>query len=50
MMLLAHIMDMPIEEVLTPLASGAGAGVTIWLSALLSGMVRKRRRHGTPSR
>lgn len=46
-MLLAHIMGVPVEEVLTPLASGAGAGVTLWLSAVLMGFVTKRRRHST---
>lgn len=41
MIVLAHIMALPVEEVLTPLASGAGAGVTLWLSALLSGVMWK---------
>jgi hypothetical protein len=36
MILLAHIMAMPVEEVLVPLASGAGAGTIIWLAAILT--------------
>jgi hypothetical protein len=39
MIVLAHIMGMPVEEVLLPLASGAGSGTMLWLAALL----RKRR-------
>jgi xanthine/uracil/vitamin C permease (AzgA family) len=39
MIVLAHIMGMPVEEVLLPLASGAGTGTMLWLAALL----RKRR-------
>ncbi|MGA7201555.1 MAG: hypothetical protein WBX26_06985 [Candidatus Cybelea sp.] len=35
MIVLAHIMAMPVEEVLLPLASGAGAGTMIWLAVLL---------------
>jgi len=35
MILLAHIMALPVEEVLLPLASGAGAGTVLWLAALL---------------
>ncbi|HEY7981965.1 MAG TPA: hypothetical protein VID19_10820 [Candidatus Eremiobacteraceae bacterium] len=35
MIVLAHIMAMPVEEVLVPLASGAGAGTVIWIAALL---------------
>jgi hypothetical protein len=38
--LLAHIMGMPVEEVLVPLAGGAGAGTVIWLSALLKRALR----------
>lgn len=34
-MILAHIMGLPVEEVLLPLASGAGAGTLIWFAALL---------------
>ena len=30
---LAHIMAMPVEELLIPVASGAGAGTVIWLAA-----------------
>jgi hypothetical protein len=40
MILLAHIMAMPVEELLVPLASGAGAGTVIWLAALLSRALR----------
>ncbi len=40
MIVLAHIMGMPVEEVLVPLASGAGAGTVIWLAALLRKAVR----------
>ena len=43
-MILAHIMAVPVEEMLMPLASGAGAGAILWLSALLSGFVVKGRR------
>jgi hypothetical protein len=39
MIMLAHIMGMPVEEVLLPLASGAGTGTMLWLATLL----RKRR-------
>jgi hypothetical protein len=39
MIVLAHIMALPVEEVLVPLASGAGSGMMIWLAALL------RKRH-----
>jgi hypothetical protein len=35
MIVLAHIMGMPVEEVLVPLASGAGSGMALWLAALL---------------
>jgi len=28
---LAHVMMIPVEEMLVPLASGAGAGMVIWL-------------------
>jgi hypothetical protein len=35
MIVLAHIMGMPVEELLVPLASGAGSGMVIWLAALL---------------
>jgi hypothetical protein len=31
MMVLAHIMGVPVEEMLTPLATGAGTGVILWL-------------------
>ena len=44
MILLAHIMMMPVEEVLAPLAGGAGAGTALWLAALLPPLLRKRRR------
>ncbi|HYL27765.1 MAG TPA: hypothetical protein VEW74_08005 [Candidatus Nitrosotalea sp.] len=44
MIVLAHIMMMPVEEVLVPLASGAGAGTAFWLAAFLPPLIRKRRR------
>lgn len=47
MIVLAHILAVPVEEVLTPLAGGAGAGVLFWLSAGFSGFVKKRLRHNT---
>jgi hypothetical protein len=34
--LLAHIMGVPVEETLVPLASGAGAGTVLWLTALIA--------------
>lgn len=40
MIVLAHIMGIPAEEVLVPLASGAGAGTVIWLAALLGRALR----------
>jgi hypothetical protein len=40
MILLAHIMALPVEEVLIPLASGAGAGSVIWLAAFLARALR----------
>jgi hypothetical protein len=39
MIIFAHIMGMPVEEVFVPLASGAGSGMVMWLAALL------RKRH-----
>lgn len=40
MIVLGHILAMPVEEVLVPLASGAGAGALIWLAALLRSALR----------
>jgi hypothetical protein len=40
MIVLAHIMAMPVEEVLLPLASGAGAGTVLWLAALVMRALR----------
>ncbi len=40
MIVLAHIMATPVEEVLAPLASGVGAGTVIWLTALLRRALR----------
>ncbi|MGA8098266.1 MAG: hypothetical protein WB810_06355 [Candidatus Cybelea sp.] len=40
MIVLAHIMAMPVEEILVPVASGAGAGAVIWLAGLLRRAVR----------
>jgi hypothetical protein len=42
MTVLAHIMGIPVEEFLVPLA-GVGTGAVLWLAALLSPVVRKRR-------
>jgi hypothetical protein len=42
MIVLAHIMGIPVEEGLVPLASGAGSGIVIWFAALLA-LVRKQR-------
>jgi hypothetical protein len=44
MILLAHILMMPVEEVLVPLVSGAGAGTALVLAAFLPPFRRKRRR------
>ena len=41
MILLAHILGMPVEEVLVPLASGVGAGTVIWLAAILRRALRR---------
>ena len=35
MILLAHILMLPVEEVLVPLTSGVGAGTALWLAAYL---------------
>lgn len=35
MILLAHILMMPVEEVFVPFASGVGAATALWLAALL---------------
>jgi hypothetical protein len=43
MIVLAHIGAMPVEELMVPLASGAGAGTVIWLAALLRRALRWRR-------
>lgn len=43
MILLAHIFMVPVEEVLVPLVSGAGAGTALWLVALLSPLRAKLR-------
>ena len=40
MIVLAHIMAAPVEEVLLPLASGTGAGAILWLAALLRRFLR----------
>ncbi len=36
MILLAHIMGLPVEEALVPLASGLGTGTVMWLAASLA--------------
>jgi hypothetical protein len=43
MILLAHVMMIPVEEVLVPLAGSAGAGTAIWLAAFLPTVLRRRR-------
>lgn len=43
MILLAHIMGLPVEEALAPLASGAGTGTAIWLAAVLAILTRALR-------
>ena len=40
MIVLAHILMVPVEEVLAPLAGGAGAGIALWLTTTLG--ARKR--------
>ncbi|MFZ0031657.1 MAG: hypothetical protein WAK84_07285 [Candidatus Cybelea sp.] len=40
MIVLAHIMAVPVEELLVPVASGAGAGTVLWLAALLRRALR----------
>jgi hypothetical protein len=40
MIVLAHIMAMPVEELLVPVATGIGAGTVIWLAALLRSALR----------
>ena len=40
MIIFAHIMGIPVEEVSVPLASGAGAGMVMWFGALLA-LLRK---------
>lgn len=44
MILLAHIMMVPVEEMLVPLAGAAGAGTAVWLGAFLPPLLRRRRR------
>jgi hypothetical protein len=39
-MILAHIMGIPVEETLVPLASGAGAGTMTLLAILLRRALR----------
>ncbi|HEY1867733.1 MAG TPA: hypothetical protein VGG70_05505 [Candidatus Cybelea sp.] len=43
MILLAHILMFPVEEVLVPLAGGVGAGTALWLAAFLSPLRTKLR-------
>ena len=43
MMLLAHIFMVPVEEVVLPLAGGAGAGTLLLVAALLAPLRGKRR-------
>jgi hypothetical protein len=47
-MLLAHILGMPIEELLVPWASGGvGAGVLLVLASVVSRMRRRRSPRGS---
>lgn len=41
MILIAHIAGMPVEELLVPLASGAGAGVLLLARAWMMSRVRR---------
>jgi hypothetical protein len=41
MILIAHIAGMPVEELLVPLASGAGAGVLLLARAWMISRVRR---------
>jgi hypothetical protein len=43
MILLAHILGLPVEEALAPLASGAGTGAVIWLATTLAILTRALR-------
>jgi hypothetical protein len=43
MILLAHIMGLPVEEVLGPLLSGVGTGTVIWLATTLAILTRPLR-------
>jgi hypothetical protein len=43
MIVLAHIMAMPVEEFLIPLAGGAGAGTIVWFAALLKKAIASAR-------
>ena len=42
MILLAHILGMPVEELLAPPASGIMAGLLLSLAAVMSGLRRQR--------
>ena len=44
MILLAHVSMMPVEEILVPLVSSAGAGTALWLASLLSPLRNRRLR------
>jgi hypothetical protein len=41
MILIAHIAGIPVEELLVPLASGAGAGVLVLARAWMMSRVRR---------
>jgi|GEM_PF-6629814 len=42
-MILAHIMMMPVEEIVVPLLSGVGAGAALWMAAVLASLRTKLR-------
>ena len=49
MIVVAHVMGVPVEEILVPLASGAGAGTVMWLAAIIRGrhaVIRRRHDEG----
>ena len=42
-MILAHIMMIPVEEILAPLLSGVGTAAALWLAAVLAPLRTKLR-------
>lgn len=45
MIVLAHVMMLPVEEVLLPLAGGAGAGTALFAMGALQWLRYKTKRH-----